>query len=159
MAEARRVLDDRKEYVKVTLLHDRYHSLRGDACFAHPLIIMEEMGLFVPPAPDRARRKDIVKKEDMYMKINLCLASILIVAIVVLSPFCVRAQGGPEGGRPPGPPPEMVEACQGKSTGNSCEFVGRQGATVSGTCQASREDASQLICLPKDRPKGGPGGQ
>ena len=42
--------------------------------------------------------------------------------------------GGP-GGRPPGPPPEAVAACNGKTAGTSVSFTGRNGETLTGTCE------------------------
>jgi hypothetical protein len=33
-----------------------------------------------------------------------------------------------------GPPPEAIAACQGKASGATCSFVGRQGEQLTGTC-------------------------
>ena len=54
------------------------------------------------------------------------------------------------GGQPPGPPPEAVEACKGKTEGTSVSFKGRQGETFSGTCQL----ANGVLAA---RPTGGSG--
>ena len=50
-------------------------------------------------------------------------------------------QGGPgmgQGGgqQHKGPPPQAIEACQGKSAGSACSFTGRNGEALSGTCFA-----------------------
>jgi len=43
--------------------------------------------------------------------------------------------GGPPSGHPPGPPPEAISACSGKSAGDTVTFTLRDGKQVSGTCQ------------------------
>lgn len=48
-----------------------------------------------------------------------------------------------------GPPPEAIEACEGKKEGDSCEFEGRRGK-VTGTCQTRRD---QLVCVSKNKRK------
>ena len=50
-----------------------------------------------------------------------------------------RSQQGAQGQRPAGPPPEALAACKGKQEGDQAEFTGRQGETVSGTCQAGKD--------------------
>ena len=89
-----------------------------------------------------------------------------------------RAQGGPTGegtprtppnqraaaapptqaqARAPGPPPQMLEACEGKKEGAACSFTSpRSGDDVDGKCQPRRDDPDQLACRPAGR--GGPGG-
>jgi len=44
--------------------------------------------------------------------------------------------GGPggDGGQHQGPPPEAIAACKGKASGAACNFVGRQGERLTGTC-------------------------
>jgi len=54
------------------------------------------------------------------------------------------------GGRPPGPPPEAVAACKGKSEGVQVSFANRGGETVSGVCQK----VGDVLAA---RPLGGPG--
>lgn len=92
-------------------------------------------------------------EEDKAMgKRKICLISAMVVAMVVFNTFCAWSESKPQGDRPSGPPPEMIEACQGKSAGDTCKLTGHQDKTITGTCQASREDASRLVCLPKERP-------
>ena len=40
----------------------------------------------------------------------------------------------PPAGAPPGPPPEAVAACAGKTAGTTVSFAGRGGDTVTGVC-------------------------
>ena len=50
-----------------------------------------------------------------------------------------------------GPPPEATTACEGKSAGDSAEFEGRNGDSVTGTCE---EMNGQLILRPDNPPNG-----
>lgn len=43
--------------------------------------------------------------------------------------------GSPEGGRPPGPPPEAFKACEGKNPGDTVQIQTPRGDTISGTCR------------------------
>ena len=47
------------------------------------------------------------------------------------------------------PPDEAVEACDGKSAGDSCEFEGMGGESVTGTCE---QLGDVLACVPEDGP-------
>jgi membrane fusion protein (multidrug efflux system) len=69
-----------------------------------------------------------------------------------------QAQAGPPGpGGWGGPPPQMLEACQGKKQGAACSFTSpRSGDDVDGRCQPRRDDPGQLVCRPEGG--GGPGG-
>lgn len=89
------------------------------------------------------------------MKNTLRLVSgIMVVMSVVLIPFLILADSEePQRERPKGPPPEMIAACEDKSVGDACEFVSPRGDTVSGTCQNSPRDESQLVCMPNERPE------
>ena len=59
----------------------------------------------------------------------------------------------PEGGRHHGPPPEAVEACNGKSEGTACT-VSFDGKSLNGTCSNGPHRSDTIAC----RPEGGPGG-
>jgi hypothetical protein len=50
-----------------------------------------------------------------------------------------------------GPPPEATTACEGKSAGDSAEFEGRNGDSITGTCE---EMNGQLILRPDNPPNG-----
>ncbi len=78
--------------------------------------------------------------------------------------------GGQQGGqRPPRPPREAVDACQGKASGAACSFVGRENQSLAGTCFAppAKGDRDKgpppLACRPANHGQGGgqggPGGQ
>jgi len=54
-------------------------------------------------------------------------------------------------GQPPGPPPEAVAACKGKTEGTQVSFNARGGETVSGVCQKIGDVLAA-------RPLGGPPG-
>jgi hypothetical protein len=61
--------------------------------------------------------------------------------------------GGPPSGNPPGPPPEAVSACSGKSAGDTVTFTLRDGKQVSGTCQLEN---GVLAARPDHMQGGGP---
>lgn len=57
--------------------------------------------------------------------------------------------GSPHGGRmgrqrPPGPPPEAVAACSGKTSGATCNFVDRENRALSGTCMGPPAGAARM---------------
>ncbi|MEL6545413.1 MAG: hypothetical protein AAFQ82_12355 [Myxococcota bacterium] len=85
------------------------------------------------------------------MNTRCIVASILFAPALALSlPSGAEAQGRR------GPPPEVVEACQGKAEGDACTFVSRRNnETVAGTCRtppARRSNQSAtLACMPNDR--------
>ena len=56
----------------------------------------------------------------------------------------VPNQNGPNLGSPP---QEALNACSGKSEGNSCSFVSPRGAGISGTCQMT--PSSSFACVPR----------
>jgi hypothetical protein len=60
-------------------------------------------------------------------------------------------------GQRPEPPPEAFAACKGKKEGDKAELTGRQGETVTGTCQRGKGD--QLVLRPDHPPKGGGAGE
>ena len=66
-----------------------------------------------------------------------------------------RSKGRRSGGRRQGPPPEAYSACEGKSAGDTAEFVSPRGDTVTGTC----EQFGDRLALRPDRGKGSGGGR
>lgn len=48
-----------------------------------------------------------------------------------------------------GPPQEVIEACNNKTVGDSCEFEGRRSNKMSGVCQARKDNT--LSCMPNRR--------
>jgi len=64
------------------------------------------------------------------------------------------APNGPGGGPRRGPPPEAIEACNGKAAGTACSFTGREGRQVSGSCfsppaHADAREAPPMACKPE----------
>jgi hypothetical protein len=49
-----------------------------------------------------------------------------------------------------GPPPEAITACEDKSEGDSAEFEGRDGDTITGVCE---ERNGTLILRPDNPPQ------
>jgi hypothetical protein len=66
------------------------------------------------------------------------------------------AQDSGQRGERRGPPPEAVEACDGKVGGEACTFTGRRGEAVEGQCFTPDEERP-LACRP-ERPLDGPPG-
>lgn len=68
-------------------------------------------------------------------------ALLLAVAVCAAPAFAAGPDneggpGGPGGGhRPPGPPPEALAACKGKSAGATVTLTTPDGRNVSGSCQ------------------------
>ncbi len=60
-------------------------------------------------------------------------------------------QGSGKGQGRHGPPPQAIEACNGKTAGDQCEFKGRKGDILKGTCFTPDKD-KPLACRPNDRP-------
>ena len=71
------------------------------------------------------------------------------LALLLLSAICVLqvASADPKREPPRGPPPELVEACQGKNVGDSCSLV-FGGRPVQGVCRRGRNDI--IMCGPGD---------
>jgi len=80
----------------------------------------------------------------------LLVAGLICLTPMVAAAYGQRGQGGQ--GRPQGPPPEAIEACQDKSVGDSVEFKGRRGESIEATCQ---ERDGQLAAVPDNPPEGG----
>jgi hypothetical protein len=82
------------------------------------------------------------------MKLNVIARPAYLLAVAVLlcsATVFAQTQGGPpqgqgnsidngSGDHPNGPPPEAIAACNGKASGDTCSFVGRQGEQLTGTC-------------------------
>lgn len=81
--------------------------------------------------------------------------SLLFLAGLTLASLAAQAQpAAPSGGgsgQPPGPPPEAVQACVGKKAGDTASATGRDGRTLTGTC----ESRDGVLALRPSRPAGG----
>ena len=79
------------------------------------------------------------------------VAAALTLAVALAQAQSAPPEGAAGHGKPPGPPPEAVQACQGKKTGDSASFSGRDGRSMTGTC----ESVDGVLAV---RPARGPGG-
>jgi len=75
--------------------------------------------------------------------------SIVCAGLLALAAHAQSAP--PQGGTPPSPPPEAVKACEGKKAGDTASFSGRDGRTLTGTC----ESQNGVLALRPNRPQGG----
>lgn len=80
--------------------------------------------------------------------IMLTLAGMLVTA----NAFGAESSSGEQGRRRHGPPPEAFTACEGKSVGDTAEFVSQNGDTVTGTCE---ECPDGLVLRPDNPPDRG----
>lgn len=79
--------------------------------------------------------------------------SVILVLFTLCSThaFAENSSSGNDRGRQQGPPPEAYTACDGKSAGDTAEFVSPRGDTVTGTCEEQGDD----LVLRPDNPPGG----
>jgi len=73
------------------------------------------------------------------------------VVLACVVPMTSWADGGQEKGARKKPPIEAIEACEGKSAGDSVEFTGRRGETLSAICE---EHHGQLVAVPEGMNEG-----
>ena len=86
------------------------------------------------------------------MKQNSLKKTVGLAALILLLPTLAMAYGGQGKGRGQyGPPQTAIDACDGKNTGDTVEFVNRRNVSISGTCQ---EENGQLIAMPEDGHRG-----
>jgi hypothetical protein len=78
----------------------------------------------------------------------------LLFIASALAAGSAKAQGDGSGAAS-GPPPEMVEACNGSAAGDACT-VTLKGRTFDGTCRPGPTSETPLACLPKGPPPGVP---
>ena len=70
----------------------------------------------------------------------------IVFAVLIICAANACAQGPPSGGKDhQGPPPEAYEACEGKSAGDTAQFVSPHGDTVCGTCV---QEGDRLVLRP-----------
>lgn len=68
-----------------------------------------------------------------------------LMVTCIIGSFCASAQQGRQA--PNGPPPEAIEACDGKSEGDTVSFETRRGDTLNGVCKYVDE---QLVAVPEN---------
>lgn len=86
----------------------------------------------------------------MKMKSTLLFAGLMLSLSSIAWAAPPKGPGG-EGQRM-GPPQEAIDACIGKTEGESVSFTTPRGNTVNGTCQL-KEDT--LVAVPENAPQGG----
>lgn len=75
---------------------------------------------------------------------------ILITSLILSTLFLSNSMAQDSSRKRRGPPQEAIDACQSSSAGDSCSFSGRDGETLSGTCD-QKEESSPLTCKPERR--------
>lgn len=84
---------------------------------------------------------------------NLTRISIMLFSVASLFPIA-RARSAESDERPHGPPPAAIDACVGKSSGDSCVVTFRD-RTINGTCKEMPQE-DRLVCWPDQLPAGPP---
>lgn len=99
----------------------------------------------------------------MNKKIPFIFYSVLTVCVGLHSPVYAQGTNNPpppengEGmgkgeGNGPGHrpiPKEAIDACNGKTAGETCSFTGRMDNTIEGTCRTPPRAEGQVVCVPK----------
>ncbi len=80
------------------------------------------------------------------LKVKTIISLIVLVSLVPVASWAYGNNGA--GKKRNGPPPEAFEACEGKEAGDSVEFTGRRGETLTATCE---EQNDQLVAVPEGR--------
>lgn len=75
--------------------------------------------------------------------------SLMAMLLITLLTGCA-GNDGPNDNRRKGPPPEAISACKDKQVGDSVEFTGRRGETLTATC---KELKGQLAAVPEGGPR------
>ncbi len=75
-----------------------------------------------------------------------------ILITLLLMPMTGCASDGGRDHKRQGPPPQAIEACEGKSVGDSVTFKGRRGEALEATC---KEIEGQLAAVPEGMKRGG----
>lgn len=80
--------------------------------------------------------------------LSICLFLVLPLLALSSSAQSDRGAGKRRGG---GPPREAMKSCSSVSEGGACNFQGRRGEALQGTCQTKRE---ALVCVPAGHESG-----
>jgi hypothetical protein len=78
------------------------------------------------------------------VKTIICL--LVLISLIPVASWASANDG--KGKQRNGPPPEAIEACEGKEVGDSVGFTGRRGKTLTATCE---ERNGQLVAVPEGR--------
>ena len=88
---------------------------------------------------------------DLKKKSGPFVISTLLGIVIALSSLGSETMAQQGGRRHKGPPPEAYTACEGKSEGDTAEFVSPRGDTVTGTCE---QEGDRLVLRPDNPPPG-----
>jgi len=98
------------------------------------------------------------KTQEVRMKLSP-LAVVLITILIVTPVFAAsesteETDGGYDRGLQGhrGPPPEAIESCDGKTSGDECSFTDRRGDDLDGVCGIGLGGGTQIACRPKNHP-------
>lgn len=86
----------------------------------------------------------------MNKKVLTAAASIALM-FAAQTAYASEEGGRGQGGDRKGPPPEAFTACEGKSVGDTSSFEGRNGETLSGTCEETPD--GQMVLHPDNAPQ------
>lgn len=75
-----------------------------------------------------------------------CIALMIVAMLSVVTACADSKRGGGPGKGMQGPPPEAIEACEGKVEGDSVTFKGRRGESLTATCELVDD---QLVAVPE----------
>lgn len=98
-----------------------------------------------------------MKKADVTGRWPILSAMVVVTVGAIWVVNLAAREGPPPGGDRRGPPPEMLKACIGKSSGDSCSTIDPHDQSVAGTCFAPQ--ARPLACRPQGGPPGSEGGK
>ena len=84
---------------------------------------------------------------------KLSMVIVFLGLFIAITSFGGGAFAQRNGRRHHGPPPEAYTACEGKSAGDTAEFVSPHGDTVTGTCEYE-QDSERLVLRPDNPPEG-----
>ncbi|GEA09821.1 hypothetical protein [Alteromonas sp. KUL49] len=84
------------------------------------------------------------------MKVKNTVIALLVMGLIGSTQALANDRDERRGGDRRGPPPEAIEACEGKEEGESVTFETRRGDTIEATCQTIEE---QFAAVPNDHPR------
>ena len=121
--------------------------------------------IFVPSiiaVEKRQASRYCMGKQNWEVQMKFSPLAVVLIASLIAAPLFAQSEdqevreGGrgraPRGRR--GPPPEAVEACDGKASGDACSFTGRRGENLEGVCGIGRGGGTQLACRPNNNQEG-----
>ncbi len=100
-------------------------------------------------------------KPRLFRSLSMASAGLSLVVAAGFAPSVYAEAPAPDNApcersnheRPHGPPPEALEACKDKKSGEACQFNSPRGDSVSGICSAPQD--KPLACKPERPPMPG----